>query len=312
MASTTAYLLISHGSRDPRPQVAMNRLAQFVRECLQHQTLEKQYLSAAAKSLALNSLQATRLSTDRSQPAFRQLPDKLSSRSHRSGASARIADPSAWLKVARRPTRSPLLSLSPIVGTACLELGNRPLEDQICDFGCRAKAAGASLVKLVPVFLMQGVHVMDDLPQAANHALQRLKSVIDIELCPHVGSHLGLHQILAERLAAVTSGASLLVAHGSRRSGGNKPIEAIARQIHATAAYWSVSPDVETQTIDLMQQGHQRIAILPYFLFTGGITDAITQRTEELAERFPKVAFRLLPPIGASRDLAKVVVDLAT
>ena len=60
-----------------------------------------------------------------------------------------------------------------------------------------------------------------------------------------------------------------------------------------------------------MQQGHQRIAILPYFLFSGGITDALTQRMEELAERFPKVTFRLLPPIGASRDLADLVIDLA-
>ncbi|MEO1353694.1 MAG: CbiX/SirB N-terminal domain-containing protein [Cyanobacteria bacterium J06635_15] len=322
MASTTAYLLVSHGSRDPRPQAAMDRLAQLVRECLQYQTLEKQYLAAPAKPMAVQSIQpltsppiawpSAGIAPLTSRQRLKSSPDQPLGRQRESRSAI------AQLDIARQQVgwqslsggESPLPSWTPIVGTACLELGNRPLNEQICDFGQRAKAAGASLVKLIPMFLMQGVHVMDDLPQALDQALYRLQSAIEVELCPHVGSHPALSQMLADRLAAVKSGASLLVAHGSRRSSGNKAIAAIARQINATTAYWSVPPDVESQAIDLMQQGHQRIAILPYFLFTGGITDAITQRTEELAERFPKIGFRLLPPIGATRDLAKLVLEL--
>ncbi len=35
VVASTAYLLISHGSRDPRPQVAMDRLADLVRKHLE-------------------------------------------------------------------------------------------------------------------------------------------------------------------------------------------------------------------------------------------------------------------------------------
>ena len=75
-------------------------------------------------------------------------------------------------------------------------------------------------------------------------------------------------------------------------------------------AYWAVPPDIETQVIELMQQGCQKLTILPYFLFAGGITDAIAHRTEELAERFPKVQFRLLPTLGATAEMAQLSVEM--
>jgi len=62
--------------------------------------------------------------------------------------------------------------------------------------------------------------------------------------------------------------------------------------------------------IELMQNGCQKLTILPYFLFTGGITDAIVHRTEELAERFPKVNFRLLPTLGATNEIADLAIEL--
>ncbi|NEP55057.1 MAG: hypothetical protein F6K65_42260, partial [Moorea sp. SIO3C2] len=52
-----------------------------------------------------------------------------------------------------------------------------------------------------------------------------------------------------------------------------------------------------------------RVTIFPYFLFPGGITDAVTHLTEELAERFPRTTFRLLPPLGATADLADLIVE---
>ncbi|HEY9878548.1 MAG TPA: hypothetical protein V6D29_08835, partial [Leptolyngbyaceae cyanobacterium] len=41
------------------------------------------------------------------------------------------------------------------------------------------------------------------------------------------------------------------------------------------------------------------------------ITDAITRVTEELAERFPKISFRLLPPLGATPEIAQLVTEIA-
>lgn len=202
------------------------------------------------------------------------------------------------------------MSSTPIVGTACLELGPCPLHEQIYQFGQRVKAAGVDRVRVLPLFLLEGVHVMEDIPIEMALARQILNVSLEVTLCPHLGSHLGLRKLLVDRMAEIPSAACLLIAHGSRRPGGNKPIEEMARQLGAIAAYWSVPPDLETQIIYLMQKGHQQLVILPYFLFPGGITDAITQFTEELAERFPRVNFRLMPPLGATPELANLVVDL--
>ncbi len=197
-----------------------------------------------------------------------------------------------------------------IVGTACLELAVRPLGEQIYEFGRRLKAAGVEELKLLPVFLMSGVHVMEDIPKEVEAAEDMLKGSLRLTLCPHLGSHENISRVLENRLTSVEAEGSLLVAHGSRRKKGNKVIQGLAKQINTKVAYWATPPDIESQVIELMQQGCQRLTILPYFLFSGGITDAIAHRTEELAERFPKVQFRLLPTLGATHEVADLVVDL--
>lgn len=200
---------------------------------------------------------------------------------------------------------------APIVGTACLELGPCPLHEQVHQFSQRVKAAGVNRILVLPLFLLEGVHVKEDIPMEMNLARQTLDAPLEMTLCPHLGSHLGLRRLLVDRMAEIPSEACLLIAHGSRRPGGNKSIEELAKQLGVIAAYWSVPPDLETQIINLMQKGYQQLAIMPYFLFPGGITDTITQLTEELAERFPRVNFRLMPPLGATPELANIVVDLA-
>lgn len=197
-----------------------------------------------------------------------------------------------------------------LVGTACLENSPLTLHEQICEFGRRAKAAGIEQLKLVPLFLMRGVHVMEDIPAEVSAAQQSLGEGLELSLCPHLGSHTGMTQLLSQKMTTLSSDGHLLVAHGSRRPKGNRKIESLAKHLGATVAYWSTPPDLETQVVNLMQQGCQRLVILPYFLFTGGITDAVIHLTEELAERFPKVCFRLLLPLGATPEIADLVADL--
>ena len=197
-----------------------------------------------------------------------------------------------------------------IVGTACLELSSIELSEQIVKFGQRLVAAGVRELKLLPVFLMAGVHVMEDLPAEIAKAAQQLGDAIELTLCPHLGGHAQMLNVLNQRIEAVPAEAALLVAHGSRRPKGNRKIKALGQRLNTEVAYWAIAPDIEEKVIELMQQGAQRIAILPYFLFAGGITDAITHRTEELAERFPKVKFRLLPTLGATDEMADLVVAL--
>ncbi len=287
VVAPTAYLLISHGSRDPRPQEAMNRLADLVRQHLE---------------------ETSRLSTSNSE-----ISDTIASLSE-SRAFAEESNPNAavaTLLARPRTQTTPLNALKVIVGTACLELAPISLSEQIHKFGLRLEAAGVEELKLLPVFLMSGVHVMEDIPKEIAAAKELLAGTsLKLTLCPHLGSHTKINEVLAGRLASVPTEGSILVAHGSRRPKGNQAIKGLANRLNTAVAYWATPPDIETQVINLMQQGCQKLTILPYFLFAGGITDAIIHRTEELAERFPKVSFRLLPTLGATDEIADLAVEL--
>ncbi|MFE4107930.1 sirohydrochlorin chelatase [Almyronema epifaneia] len=286
-ASTPSYLLVSHGSRDPRSQAMMKRLAQLVQQRLSLLAIAQQaYVPSSQPVFAAQAATATQSATHAWQPSPRAYAATQSR-----GLAAQI-------------------TAAPLVETACLELGSTALHTQICQFAERTQAAGKAEMRIVPLFLLAGVHVMEDVPTEVEAARQQLSDTCQISLCPHLGSHAGLAHLIAEKAGQTATQASLLVAHGSRRAGSNKQVEAIAKRLKAAVAYWSNPPSLEDQAIDLMQQGYQRIAILPYFLFAGSLTDAIMQRTEELAERFPKTAFRLMPPLGATRELAGLVAEL--
>jgi sirohydrochlorin cobaltochelatase len=202
------------------------------------------------------------------------------------------------------------LDSAPLVGTACLELGTVPLHQQIVRFSRRAQAAGAQRIRLVPLFLLAGVHVLEDIPAEVDQAQQGMPD-LTLEVCSHLGSHPGIKGMLRHKLRTTASETLILLGHGSRRPGGNATVSALAQSLGGTAAFWAVAPDLESQVIHHMQTGVQRVAILPYFLFAGRTTDAITHLTEELAERFPSLGFHLLPPLGPSPELARLVTDLA-
>lgn len=226
--------------------------------------------------------------------------------SARSTALATVNSPTAT-------TRLTNASAPPLVGTAVLELAPSPLHQQIQQFAERALAQGYTQLQVVPLFLLPGVHVMEDIPTEVEQAQQALGSSIALEIRPHLGSHPPLPNLL-ERLdnsiATIPSPGKILLAHGSRRPGGNQPVEQIAARLNALPAYWSVPPDLETQLTALVKQGCQQIAILSYFLFAGGITDAIAQEVDRLAFQFSQVQIHLSPPIGATPALAEQILAL--
>lgn len=198
----------------------------------------------------------------------------------------------------------------PLVGTATLELGYAPLHEQIQQFASTALSAGCKQLQLLPLFLLPGVHVLEDIPAEVARAQQSLGQSIVLNQRPYLGAHSDLRRILASQLATVDADAKILLSHGTRRSGGNEPVEGIADQLGAVTAYWSVHPTLEEQLSALAGAGHKQIAVLPYFLFAGGITDAIAQSFSTLQERFPKLQLSLCNPIGVSSQLADLIVDL--
>ena len=235
----SAYLLITHGSRDPRPQQALEQLATLVAQELSGRTLSTK---------------------------------------------------------------------APLVGTAVLELADLMLHEQIQQFAETAIAADHQKIILLPLFLLPGVHVMEDIPSEVAIAQTQIQQ-ISLEIAPYLGSYPALATALSESANHLTATDRILIAHGSRRAGANQPIAAIANALKALPAYWSVSPSLEEQVTALVQRGCTQIAIQPYFLFAGGITDAIAQQVEQLTKQFPETQLELGDPIGTTPALAKLIVD---
>lgn len=262
MKPSSAYLLVSHGSRDPRPQIAIDHLAKLV----------AQRLSRVSTSLAVST-----------------------------------AAQGTWISSLAQST-------SPIsVGTAVLELAPLPLHQQIQNFARMIAAQGYTHLEIVPLFLLPGVHVMEDIPQEVNLSQSALPTDMTLEIRPYLGSHPHLKHLLVNPLYPITASPTagkILLAHGSRRPNGNQPVETIATQLNAIPAYWSVSPSLETQLSRLIKQGYQQIAILPYFLFEGGITDAIIQEVHRFSQQYPYVQLQLGKPIGATPALADLLVEI--
>lgn len=272
MNSQSAYLLVFHGSRDSRPASAVESLAHMVQRQLQQRY-----------SLAEFRLASISAGPDSSIPA--------------------------WAEDAAASTRIASISTLPLqIGTACLELGPAPLHQQIQQFSCDSSTV-ISTIQVLPLFLLPGVHVKEDIPQEVAIAQTTLRQT-SIKVRPYLGSHPGLINLLRTQMQRATVDAWILLSHGSRRTAGNQPVEAIAIQLAATPAYWSVPPDLASCVTALVQQGHTRIGILPYFLFPGGITDAIAQTVDQLRQKFSAIHFHLAEPLGATPELAALATDL--
>ena len=227
-----AYLLVSHGSRDPRPQLAIDKLA---------------------KSL------------------YQRLGD--------------------------RP-----------VEIATLELAEQPLHQQIQQFSKKVAALGYCQIKVLPLFLLPGVHVMEDIPAELELARLALGNRVAIAQCPYLGSYPQLKYLLTTQITADRPW--ILMSHGSRRVGGNQPVEEMANQLGLVSAYLSVMPTLESRIAELTAAGYQQMGILPYTLFAGGIAEAIAQLVIQLQAKFEKVQLSLGKPIDASQELADIIIDL--
>ncbi|MGC1396537.1 MAG: sirohydrochlorin chelatase, partial [Coleofasciculaceae cyanobacterium] len=265
---SSAYLLISHGSRDPRPSQGMDALAQLLR---------------------------TKLETQGATLIPKQGAEQLLSKYQE-----RIATPEVLVNSTRYP----------LVGTATLELAEIPLHEQVRQFASVALAAGCNQLELLPLFLLPGVHVMEDIPAEVAAAKTSLGDAMVINVRSHLGACPSLAKMLAQQLATINADAKILMTHGTRRAGGNAPIEAVAKDLGATVAYWLVKPSLEDQVNILASEGAKKIAILPYFLFSGGITDAISQEVTRLQNQFSQLDLSLCNPIGASSDLADLIINL--
>ena len=195
-----------------------------------------------------------------------------------------------------------------LVELALLECTSQPLSGRILQIAEQARMQSIPSVQIVPLFLLPGVHVMQDIPTAVQQAQQQLSSPT-IEVAPYLGAAAMLPQWLQQRVAQVSAEARLVVAHGSRRSQGNQPVEALAQRLDATVAYWAIQPSFADQVERLYGQGYRQIAVLPYILFPGGMSQGLIEQSVQLTQHLPQLQLTILPCLAEEEGLVKVLLN---
>jgi sirohydrochlorin cobaltochelatase len=296
------------------------------------------------------------------------------------------SSPRSWRSL-RKIVRVAQSRSTTLVDGGCLEGLDSSLAEQLSEFGDRAIDMGYSQILVVPIFLLPGVHVKEDLPASVaivqSYFNDHTKHKLQFKLTDHLGNHPQIPHLLAQQFleshsdrpsiddlnfdeypdrsksslggaepsreqlsrlndaaASASSKSSLqvipksgsradqnlaskpaqktahksariIIAHGSKRSGANQPIEELARSLHGIAAYWSVAPDLETQFTHLVGQGVDVIDVLPYFLSAGGITEIIGNRLNQLASDY-QIQINFLPVPFTTETIADLAFAIAT
>jgi sirohydrochlorin ferrochelatase len=114
--------------------------------------------------------------------------------------------------------------------------------------------------------------------------------------------------------------ALLLIAHGSREPEANADLHFVADALRQSGDYCCVEasflelaePGIEAGAARCLAQGAEAIVLLPYFLSAGvHVRRDLTEYQRRLAERYPRVAFRLAEPLGRHPLLVEIVSDRA-
>jgi sirohydrochlorin ferrochelatase len=190
-----------------------------------------------------------------------------------------------------------------------LELNDRPLHEQIITI---VKTHHCPSLTVLPLFLQPGKHVLVDLPEELEKAqihCQHQPLSCQVRPLPYLGAHPALHNRLQSVCTAPHTW--ILAAHGS-----NQPqTQTFFNQLHQTLgtqpAYWHHSPSLEDTVATLVEQGITHLGLLPYFLFPGKITDAITQRFQTLKNQYKHIDFndRFLL-LGQQPDFVRLIAHL--
>lgn len=194
-----------------------------------------------------------------------------------------------------------------LIGGGCLEGQEITLAQQLEQFAIKAITIGISEINILPMLLLAGVHVTEDIPAEVAIAQSNLQSKVQenliFRITPHLGTDSQIPNLLLQHFQKYKNQkykntenpekqGQILVSHGSRRVDANQVVEDLATHCQAIAAYWGVEPKIETQIENLLAQGINQINVLPYFLTEGGITEAIARKLDVYRDR---AQIQLLP-----------------
>src|SRR5438128_2341104 len=111
-----------------------------------------------------------------------------------------------------------------------------------------------------------------------------------------------------------------LIAHGSRQPEANADLHYFAEEFRRRGDYDIViasflelaAPSIEQGGALCVEQGAERVVLLPFFLSAGvHVQRDLTEARERLAARFPHIDFRLARPLGRHPMLLTVAQERA-
>lgn len=204
------------------------------------------------------------------------------------------------------------------VATGFIELSPPPISVAVTDL----VAAGADDVAVVPLVLFHAGHAKTDVPASVARA-RRDHPGVRFRYGAALGVHPDLLAVVDERLeAAVAPGerartAVLLVGRGSSDPDANADLAKVARLLWEGRDYPLVEgafvgitgPRVPEGLERLRRLGAERIAVVPYFLFTGVLEERIRAQAAAFAAAHPEVDVTVTAYLGPDDRVAGLVLD---
>ena len=221
------------------------------------------------------------------------------------------SDRRSWLALQNLVTVARTHSDHQISG-GCLEGQAQSLAQQLEQFADDVIPLGIKEIVILPLFLLAGVHVSEDIPHEVAIAQVNVQTKLRFRVTSHLGTNSQIPNLLFQHFRKYRNTANpensglILVSHGSRLSGANQIVEDLATHCGAIAAYWGVEPKIETQIENLLAQGITQINVLPYFLTEGGITEAIARKLDVYRDR---AQIQLLPVPLSDQQIVDIAIS---
>jgi sirohydrochlorin ferrochelatase len=182
-------------------------------------------------------------------------------------------------------------------------------------------AGGAASVAAVPLVLLGAGHMKNDGPAALASARRRHPGVAF-----HYGRDLGVHPgvlgVAQERIGEAGAGgrpetAVVVVGRGSSDPDANADLYKVARLLSdgrggalVEPAFVSLATPSVPHTLERCRRlGARRIAVVPYFLFTGVLVDRIGDQAARWAQGQPGIEVVVGRHLGPDRRIAGLVLE---
>lgn len=201
------------------------------------------------------------------------------------------------------------------IGCGFIELASPDLDTAID----AVVEAGAASVVAVPLVLLGAGHLKSDGPAALQRGRHRHPHV-SFSYARDLGIHPSVLAVAEERVreaAREQADAVVIVSRGSSDPDANSDLYKVGRLLADSRglglvepAFVSLAPpDVAAALDRCYLLGARRIAVAPYFLFTGVLVDRIHEQAKDWAARHPDTTVHVGAELGPDPRIADLVLE---